>query len=312
MSLDAATNSDTLKGVTTKIAQDTSEKTSKTTEKTTPDKGGFAEILTRILTPNGQNEINEEELFAGIMEQRITKLKGEEVGKAFHDKLGSGSSVEEAARSAMKALVAEGKLTEAEGMEIHAQSFKAAQLDDNKEALFDGKGGPGDPTIAVAQMDAALLSARTIIEKIDSGEDKVGELTLNVGNTGLPNVKVATLADGTFKSDTSATSTGSVVDGNPVDGAEGFLFKPVSESDGKLVVILPKALTNQIDSVSLLDSDEKELDEGRAAGVANVGREHFRFSKAGSDYGKEITVQIQLKSGETKEYKISDPSKRYD
>ncbi len=324
MLIDGATQNQGFQGVITKAAtSSTSDGTKETTKKEEKKKAStsdFDSVLTRILSPLGAQEISEEELFAGIIQERIAKLKGEDAGTKFGEKLASKKSelarpdgavsAEEAARAAMESLVADGTLTQAEAAGIHAQAFKAAQLDDNKEALFDNRGGPGDPTIATSKLEAALLSARTIIEKIDSGEETAGELTLDVGNTGLPNVRVTTQADGTMTA--SSSSIGTAAEGNPMDGAEGFLFKPVSESNGNLVILLPASLTKQIESVILKDTEDKEIEEGKNSGIGNGNREHFRFSKPGGEYPENLTVEVKLTDGSTKTYKIADPSTRYD
>ncbi len=321
MYVDSTIKDQSIPGVITKSATSPKEKVEEDKTKPQTSDGNFEQVLTRMLTPNGQNEVSEEELFAGILGERITKLKGDEAGVAFSEKLAASKeslkrhdgfvSVEEAARAAMKELVADGTLTESEASGMHAQAFKAAQLDDNHEALFDNRGGPGDPTIAVSQLEAALLSARTIIEKIDSGEDTIGELGLSVGNTGLPNVKVTTLDDGTLSSSTITDAT-DVEKGNPQDGPEGFLFKPISESNGNLVVLMPHRLKEQIESVLLRDLDGNEIETGKSTGYANGDREHFRFSKPGGEYGSDITVEAKFKDGSVEQFSIPNPSERYD
>jgi len=98
-----------------------------------------------------------------------------------------------------------------------------------------------------------------------------------------------------------------------VDGAGGFLFKPVSESDGKLVVLLPTELRGNVDSVVIRDNAGTVIDQGRFAGDdANGGRAHFRFGRTGADYPPDVTVEIRLKDGSTKSYPIGDPSVRHD
>ncbi len=99
---------------------------------------------------------------------------------------------------------------------------------------------------------------------------------------------------------------------NPADGPGGFLFKPVSESDGKLVVLLPKQLSGKVDSVVIRDAAGNVIDQGNAKGVANGGREHFRFDKPGNAYPKNVTVEVTMKDGTVKTFQIADPSKRTD
>lgn len=97
---------------------------------------------------------------------------------------------------------------------------------------------------------------------------------------------------------------------SPSDGNEGFLWKPVSETTGKLVVLLPSSLTGKISSVKLV---KDSLDEtGRLSSVANGNREHYRFEKAGSGYPDKTKVVVSLKAGCTISYTIPDTSERWD
>lgn len=293
----------------------------KTDDKTTAAEGKFDQVLGRILSVSGKNEVSEEELFAAIIQERITNLKGEEAGEKYAEQLNTHKdsmrrsdgyvSTEDAARAALKSMVSEGILTESESTELHGQAFQAAQLDDNHEALFDDRGGPNDPTIAVAQMEVALLAARTYFEKLDSGEVSGGNLDLDVGNTGLPGINVNTNDDGSM--DIADSSDISEITGtDPRDGAGGFLFKPVSESDGNLVVLLPTKFKGDVESVILRDMEDREIDRGREAGYHNGDRQHFRFSKPGADYGSNVSLEIKFLDGSIQRYDIPNPSERYD
>ena len=91
----------------------------------------------------------------------------------------------------------------------------------------------------------------------------------------------------------------------------GFLWKPVSESDGKLVVLLPTSLTGKVLGVRVLDSDGKSvLATGRFSSVANGNREHFRFSKPGDSFPAGAIVEIELKDGTTRRVVIEKPGAR--
>ncbi len=98
----------------------------------------------------------------------------------------------------------------------------------------------------------------------------------------------------------------------PMDGPNGFLFKPVSDSDGKLAVLLPERMTGRAESVVIKDATGNVLDRGRFTGVGNGDREHLRFSKPGERYGQNVIVEITLKDGRKVQYQIPDPSKRHD
>lgn len=96
------------------------------------------------------------------------------------------------------------------------------------------------------------------------------------------------------------------------DGPGGFLWKPVSDGNGKLVVLLPQALTGRVDGVIVQDSNGRVLEKGDYANVANGGREHFRFDKPGAAYGENIIVEVQLKDGSTKRFQVPNGANRVD
>jgi hypothetical protein len=90
-----------------------------------------------------------------------------------------------------------------------------------------------------------------------------------------------------------------------------FVWKPASEKDGKLAVVIPAKFTPDVVSVVLRDpSTNKVIAQGRPSGVGNGQRAHYRFSKPGSEYPKKVVVEVELKSGAIKRYSISDSSHR--
>jgi hypothetical protein len=91
----------------------------------------------------------------------------------------------------------------------------------------------------------------------------------------------------------------------------GFLWKPVSDKNGDLVVLLPKKLTGKVEEVRILSPDGKRtLGKGKYSGIGNGDREHFRFSKPGSSYPDGAIVYIKLDHGTTRHVKIGDTSRR--
>lgn len=280
----------------------------------------FDSVLRSMLTPDSANSINEEELFAALLHERIVTTKGDEAGSAFKEALDKRKaeftrhdgvvSVEDAANAAMKDMVTEGVVSEEEAGTISKTAFQAAQLDDNKSALFDGRGSANDPTIAVMDMEAALLRARTVIEEgVIEGDES------ETPSTGL----VPESGDTDTESDSSGSNLTSDITkpfGNVMDGEQsGFLFKPESDH-GPLVVLLPHSLADEVAKVVLKDSEGNVIEEGESSGYANPDsegdREHFRFDKPGGDYGSNITVEVTLNNGATRTYEIPDPSQRYD
>jgi hypothetical protein len=65
------------------------------------------------------------------------------------------------------------------------------------------------------------------------------------------------------------------------DMPRGFLWKPVSESTGKLVVLLPNNIRGG--RVTVIKPDNTRV-SGNMTIIANGGREHFRFSEPGSAF----------------------------
>jgi hypothetical protein len=96
-------------------------------------------------------------------------------------------------------------------------------------------------------------------------------------------------------------------------GASGeFLWKPVSEKDGKLAILLPKSLTGKVKDVMILSPDKKTiLQKGRFSGVGNGDRSHYRFAKAGSEYPDGAVVLVRLNNGESRYIAIKETSSRF-
>ena len=93
-----------------------------------------------------------------------------------------------------------------------------------------------------------------------------------------------------------------------VDGADGFLWKPVSESDGNLVVLFPREFEAVFLEVQVFTSGGQS-ESGRFTGFANGNRQHWRFSMPGSSY--DGTVVATSLNGECV-WTVSNPSGRQD
>lgn len=93
-------------------------------------------------------------------------------------------------------------------------------------------------------------------------------------------------------------------------GPAGFLWKPISDSTGKLAILLPSGLTGKVRGVSILGPDSRVIEAGRNGGVGNGGREHFRFSKPGGTYPAGSIVAITLNDGSVQRIKIDRPGVR--
>ena len=87
-----------------------------------------------------------------------------------------------------------------------------------------------------------------------------------------------------------------------------FLWKPNSDSDGNLVVLLKPSSTAKV---------TVNGEEGRDGGVGNGGRAHARFNKPGCAYGPVATVKAYNSNDElltwpngASEYTVSTPCSR--
>ena len=284
-------------------------KASKSNKKTEAKTKTEAETkLSNLLSADKKGNINEEQLKSAIVQYLLekkgsnlkgTKLKGKELGNAYLQELtkslASGKPLEGAVKAALKALVNKGLISEAQAEEINGISFNAAQLDNNLEALYDSKGSLNDSTIAVMEIEKAVSKAMTSISETSSA-DSTGETH-------------SRSLDAISNSISANSSSGSSNHGN------GFLWKPVSESNGNLVVLFPPNLTGTISSAgiysSLPPSNENLIEQGDFSGDShNGGRAHFRFSKPGGFYPDGVYVIAQLANGETATFEIENSSHR--
>ncbi len=95
----------------------------------------------------------------------------------------------------------------------------------------------------------------------------------------------------------------------PQNGSEQFLWKPASENDGRLVILLPSSLRGQVQSCTISGSFGTE--KGRFAGDTHNGfRPHYRFRHPGSNYGTSITVIATLTNGETRTWFVPNGANR--
>ncbi len=91
-------------------------------------------------------------------------------------------------------------------------------------------------------------------------------------------------------------------DGGSTEGAQGegggFLWKPVSETDGSLVALLPPQYRGRATGSFVLDSGGTLLDRGVFTGDTHNGnRSHYRFPKPGQAYGGNLKLVADLNDG---------------
>ena len=101
----------------------------------------------------------------------------------------------------------------------------------------------------------------------------------------------------------------------PRSSGNDYLWKPRSDSDGKLVVALPPAFKNSIDKVELHRTIPMGagtyIERGGFAGLANGDRSYFRFDHAGSSYSDGLYVVVFRSAGRKVAYHIPNTSGTY-
>ncbi|MBN8550335.1 MAG: hypothetical protein J0M12_13550 [Deltaproteobacteria bacterium] len=134
--------------------------------------------LRSVLKPDKNGMVHEEQLFAGIVEERVKISLGSDVATKFHERfelamsrIGKKSNVvENAVRRALKFLVKHDLISQKQAVKIHSEAFAAAQIDSNKEMLFDGNGGANDKTIATKEVNLAVNTAIDRLNAFDAGK----------------------------------------------------------------------------------------------------------------------------------------------
>lgn len=252
-----------------------------------------------ISSESGQ--VDEEQLQHGLTQHILNELHPEAATayrEAFASAQSQGQATEDAVKSALKDVVAQGALSESRAEQISGLTFRAAQLDNNLDALYDGKGGPNDPTVATASLsDAVKMAEATLVQIRDGGI--------------TPSIRDLDAA-----SNVAPTHSSSAVFGSAnVGGSNEFLWKPRSESDGNLVALIPSQYSGQIVDAGIYSSSEANssslIEQGRFTGdTHNGGRSHFRFSKEGGSYPDGVFLNIKLLSGQTVSFPINDSASR--
>lgn len=257
--------------------------------------------LAALLQPDAQGNVHEEELQHALVIHLLQEEHPEAAQfyvQALEQLLADGS-VEDAVKAALRKTVEASLLDEQTAERINGATFRAAQLDSDHSALFDDRGGEGDGTVAVMQLEQAIERATMTLEAIERGDVEAPSRAL----------------DAPSNTTAGASLEGSAVGAAANVGRDGFLWKPVSERDGRLVVLFPPGLSGRIESAALYSalppSAENVLERGRFTGDDhNGGRAHFRFTKPGGSYPDGVYVVAHLKDGSVVEFRVGETSRR--
>lgn len=89
-----------------------------------------------------------------------------------------------------------------------------------------------------------------------------------------------------------------------------FLWKPTSESNGKLVVLFPSGI--RIEDVASVTVNGKFKPDSVQQTGANGDRIHARFNKPGKEFGKNIEVKVTTQNGKEFIWKVPDGDDRFE
>jgi len=97
-------------------------------------------------------------------------------------------------------------------------------------------------------------------------------------------------------------------------GDPTFLWKPKSDSDGKLAILFPAQYRlENVTGASLVGaSGQKERSSRVYHTGVNGDRIHARFSKSGSGYGGRVKVILSFKDGSTRGWSVPNGAQRYE
>lgn len=274
---------------------------------------GTAESIKRLLTPDAAGKIHEEELQYALVVHLLGKAKPDAVSqfeKAFSEIIGSGSppiGTEDATKQALTKIISTGLLDLKLAEAINGASFEAAQLDSFKALLFDGTGGPNDATMALMPIDQAVAKAETALQKMEQPDN--GSLSRSLNSPSNPRMSSKELS-GTDSTVAKPAASGQ----QPSIDPKGFLWKPISANNGKLVVLLPKSLSGKVTECAvyrdLPPEAENLIERGKFSGEANGDRSHYRFSHPGSYFPEKCYVVAKTKDGNEVAFEISNSSLR--
>jgi hypothetical protein len=264
----------------------------------------------------GLEKVDEERLAAEIIGSSL-QVKNPAVATQYYIQLNKSlpsnrNSYEGAFQDSLKELVSKKILTQDEAKTSLALGYKLAQLDENKNLLYDGirgdKNNPQDQTIAVATTGSALKKVQAILT-VGTTPTSTAPSTIPTKPTS-PVVETPSTIPTTpvTPSQPTAPVSGSVLESSAI---EKLLWKPESDSDKKLVVLLPASWSGKVQKVDLIESESgKVIETGKYSGIGNGEREHYRFQKSGSQYNKKVALLITYKDGDTKKMSIASPDKR--
>lgn len=271
-----------------------------------------------------RGKLSEAQLFGAVMSDKIAEHTSPEVAREFRksfrqakreerEKTGCRGIVNAAMRS-LDQLVAGGRISQDCARVLTNESWTLSQLDQNPDNVAQRS----EMGMDVSRL-AGIEQFHRNNELYESGELPLTEVTnemlsaqrVSSSGSSQSSVKVSAGAQNADSSGEVSVSRSTSSDfGRSPIYERGFLFKPVSDSTGKVAILMPPSLTGKVKSVSIKSSDG--IESGAYGGVGNGFREHFRFRRPGSSYSPDLSILVTLRDGTIHTVRIPDPGLRYE
>lgn len=266
--------------------------------------------------------INEQESYAAIIHHSLSGTKPklaqrfEKELKAANDQFkknhNNKTDMFKVSDRLMRQYVREKELTNDEYKSIKYHAFGTAQLDSDRTRLSNVR------TPEAKDGDTPVRAISTLYKKLETNGTATPEEIAQF------RAHEATISRAKWQETHKVLAPSNAVgQSNPELGTaeikkmsakglpSGFLWKPQSESDGRLVVLLPPSLTSVVNSVRLKNpKGASEIDVGRYSGIGNGMRLHFRFGKSGSSYPDGTIVEVVFTDGSKMHVPISETGTR--
>ena len=111
--------------------------------------------------------------------------------------------------------------------------------------------------------------------------------------------------EGSTQTSDKGTTQPTDIKSYPNVAGHGILWKPVAESNGKLVILLARSYGKP--AVKVLDMQKNVIENGRFVYFSNPNRATYRFGRSGRSFPNPCLIQVGSKI-----YKVDNPSKRHE
>lgn len=268
------------------------------------------------LPPRQRRTVSQNELYAALLHQNLSSLKPElaqrfavQFKRTLHSSHASNPerAVFSSATQTLRRFLQAGELSRKEFNAVRAYALGKARLDGKCEDLAAALAGNPSKTAPKMEIGAAIEKS---LGHLPANQDEVR--AFHTRNTKILRTERQTANHTSHKARPAAQAVSSTAAGgaHASTGPAHFLWKPISESNGNLVILLPASLSGQVESVEVLSPDGKVLATGRYTGRFSDGRPIFRFDRPGASFQPGCSVQITGAGGAVQRIAISDPAGR--